>query len=430
MIDVARAIAGTTVAGTMLGDDAAAVLGAAMRACDPLAWIREQVSCAGTGLQIGERVIVPAPGGVLRMLGIGKAAPAMVAALLDIAGARVIEALAIGKAGTAMPAARPGLSVREGGHPLPDDASAAAGIAALELAARTGPADRLLAVITGGASALAVRPLAGSSLAELRELGETLGRAGVPIAALNAVRGRLDATKHGGLARAAHGRALALVLDDIPGGDPFAVGSGPLHDGGAPPIPAELLERLSPQLRARLERVPAAMTSPVEHVVVADNHTAVAAASATATACGFAVVRGPTLVGEARELGRILGELARAQLHRPFAIVCGGECTVTRRGGGRGGRTLELAIAAAQALDGTRELAVVAFASDGDDGSSGAAGAVVDGSTCTRARAIGCDLAAALRDADSASALARLGDLLITGPSGTNVGDVVLALGR
>lgn len=399
MIELRAAIEATSIGGTALGDDVGVLLEAAMAAVDPLRWIAREVATAGAGLRIGAHELVPDPGGVLRIVGIGKAAPAIVAALVDVAGDRVAEALAIGKHEVDPALARPRLTYLRGAHPLPTVDSVAAGSAALALAGRTGVHDRLLAVITGGASSLACVPAADVDLAELRRRSDALARSGTPIAELNAARGRIDRLKHGGLARAARGRALALVLDDIPGGDPFTVGSGPLHAPGVP------------------------------HVVIADNDAAVRAALAAAGARGLQVHRAPALVGEARELGRALAIAAR-DLPRPFAVVGGGECTVTRTGDGRGGRTMELALGAAPELADRDGLVFVAFATDGDDGSSGAAGAIVDGSTLARARALGCDLDAAIATSDTATALARLGDLLVTGASRTNVCDLVAIVAR
>jgi hydroxypyruvate reductase len=166
--------------------------------------------------------------------------------------------------------------------------------------------------------------------------------------------------------------------------------------------------------------------------VIGDNATAWLAARAEAGARGYAIVDGAPLVGEAREVGRLLGiELRRLAQYRPVAWIAGGEPTVTRRGPGRGGRMLELALAAAIEINGLGGgAALVAFATDGADGSSGGAGAVVDGSTMARLSAAGFDAARVLAASDTARAFAALGDLLQTGPTGTNVCDLVLMLVR
>jgi glycerate-2-kinase len=165
--------------------------------------------------------------------------------------------------------------------------------------------------------------------------------------------------------------------------------------------------------------------------ILGDNATAVAAARSEASARNYAIVEGDVLVGEASELGRRLGarlvELAHA---RPVACIVGGEPTVTGAGAGRGGRALELALAAAPSIAGLADAAIVAFATDGRDGSSDAAGAVVDGTTLARAAALGLDPASALAAHDTAPLFAALGDLLHVAPTGTNVCDVVLLLAR
>lgn len=408
-----------------LARDADAMLAAVLAAVDPAAWIREHAYDV-----VGETQRV-------RVVAIGKAADVSARALVDALGDRIAEGLAIDPRPSS-PAIGP-IEVIAGAHPLPDAASVRAGARALELVARGTADDVVLFAISGGASALACVPVDGLGLDDLRTTTDALARAGVDIATTNAVRGRLDRLKHGGLARACVGRAVALVLVDVPSGDPRLVGSGPTLAPDAAATDAavdavlarvgDALPRSVHDVLARHEHAPA--TPEVELHVVGDNASAVAAARAEARARGYALVDGEPLVGEARELGERLGRRARELVDgRPSACIVGGEPTVARASSGRGGRMLELALGAASSIAGMSDVALVAFATDGLDGSSGGAGAVVDGSTLARAAALGLDPAHALATHDTAPFFAALGDLLHVGATGTNVCDLVLLLAR
>ncbi len=411
----------TALRGRTLSRHADAILAAALAAVDPGAWI----------LRRGADVIT----GPVRVVAIGKAAEACARALVDVLRDRIREGIAL-ETHPSVDALGP-IRVITGAHPLPDATSLRAGQQVLELLARGSADESVVFAISGGASALACAPVDGVTLDDLRATTDVLARAGIDIATTNAVRGRLDRCKHGGLARACVGRPVALVLVDVPDGDPRIVGSGPTFapepaaiDVAVDGVLARLGEALPRSVRDVLGRnVHAAATPDVALQVIGDNASAVAAARDAALARGYALVDGESLVGEARELGVRLGsrlrELARA---RPTACIVGGEPTVARAASGRGGRMLELALGAASAIAGLTDVALVAFATDGLDGSSGAAGAVVDGSTLARAAALGLDPAHALATHDTAPFFAALGDLLHVGPTGTNVCDIVLLL--
>jgi len=431
----------SALAGRRIAEDADAMLTAALAGVDPAAWVRRHVTAtarsvviAGERFELGERARVC-------VVAIGKAAEPTARALVDVLGERVGAGVVVGPAIDEAHSVGP-VELLRGGHPLPDAASASAGRRVLEICAQAGGDDLVVFAISGGASALVCDPPDGITLADLRATTDALARAGLDIATTNAVRGRIDRCKHGGLLRACSGRAVALVLVDVPDGDPSVVGSGPTFAPDPTRIDAAVahaLARVGDELPASVRRALArpigtsTIACPVH--VVGDNATAVAAARTEAIARGYAVVQGEPLVGEAREIGR--GLLARANLRaraRPVACIFGGEPTVTRRGPGRGGRTLELALAAAESIagfnvDGT-DAAIVAFATDGRDGSSDAAGAVVDGTTLARAAARGLDPALALATHDTAPFFAALGDLLHVEPTGTNVCDLVLLLAR
>ncbi len=384
----------------------AAALTAALRACDPGAWIAERVRFDRDAVRLGALVLPRRAGARVHVLAAGKAAPAMADAL-----ARALEhepdatLWAVSKRDGAPPCSHPRVVGRVAAHPLPDGDSVAAAHEALARAAACGPDDLLLLALSGGASSLLCAPAPGWTLTTVRERIASLQRVGAPIERLNRERAAIDRVKHGGLARACPGRTCALVLVDVAGDAAAAagvVGSGP----------AWLPER------------------DVPHVVVADNRTAVEAAmSRLALALPQGCVhRGAPLVGPAHVAGRALAAAALARrTEAPAVLVAGGETTTEIVGPGRGGRTLELALGAARVLAGQRGVTVAVFATDGDDGNSGAAGAIVDGTTLQRLAARGIDVDAALARSDSDAPLLALGDRIVTGPTRTNVCDLAIA---
>jgi len=346
-----------------------------------------------------------------------------------------------------------------GDHPLPTQRSVAAGEAVRSFVERCAAAERgrddagegvLTVLLSGGASALVCSPEDGVSLDDLRAVTSALLRAGATIAELNAVRKHVERLKGGRLAAlAAPCRVDALILSDVIGDDLDVIGSGPVT-----PDPTTFADALAvlerrgvldagPTVTARLRAGAAgeipetpkpgdAVFDRVRTWVVASNVAAVEAAREAAEGLGFriaSVQHGVT--GDAASAGRAVATeaLRRGASERPLAVIAGGETTVDVGGGaGKGGRNQEAALAAALTMDGAEGVAVMALATDGVDGPTDAAGAVVNAQTCKRARAMGPDPVDALRRHDSHTILDRLGCLIRTGPTGTNVNDVVVAL--
>lgn len=304
----------------------------------------------------------------------------------------------------------PGWEQKTGGHPLPDRQSLAAGERLRAWLEGIPPEQTLLALISGGASACLELPAPGLELQDVIEAHRTLLGSGLPIGAVNAVRKQLSALKGGGALRFTKGRVLALLLSDVPGDDPGTIASGLFAD------PA-------------LARA--------ENVVIGSVRHATAVVAAGARRQGFAVTEGE-LDGEASRAARDLVARGRALEGSAVALVLGGETTVTLKGGeGLGGRSGELALAAARELAGGlpgqlgQEEVVLALATDGEDGTTGTAGAVVDGNAWEAIRRAGIDPEAALVRHDSLPALEKApGALLRTGVTGTNVGDLALYLRR
>ena len=378
--------------------------------------------------------------GPWHVVAVGKAAAAMaqgaVAALdSQVAGGVIVVPVEHVPAG--FDPATHGLHVTYGSHPLPDEASLAAGQMVADFVTGLDAKAQVLFLVSGGASSLVDWLVPGASLADLQALNRWALQSGASIAQVNATRRRISRLKGGGLARIAHGRRTqALMISDVPRDDPRIIGSGLLHafpdehadepgTAGLPPELRDLLDRLhkSPQTMTGVPEVPVR--------IVASLRTACRAAAAAARAQGLkaSVVRA-RIDGDAAELGvRFVASLARQA--EGIVQVRGGESTVRLPAQpGRGGRNQHLALAAALELErrGLRDASLLAAGTDGIDGASSDAGALVDAETCQRGRDSGCDPAVALARADSGTFLEAAGDLLHTGPTLTNVGDLVLGL--
>ncbi len=355
--------------------------------------------------------------------GLGKAAPAMTSALADLTrlhDSLVITKHASGLHGTAG-------QVIAGNHPIPGTDSLAAGRAARNFLAQLTPEDLLLCLISGGGSALMAEPLI--PLEELQALTATLLASGANIQQINTVRRHLDSLKGGGIVQAANGaRILSLIVSDVVGNSLEAIASGPTapdpttRDDAKNIAGRDLPFRETPKPGDPLfERV--------ENHIIASNSNALEAAKRQAEAEGFTCeVIETKLQGEAREAGPRLAETLKAttrKIARPFCLLAGGETTVTVRGAGRGGRNQELALGAVETLRGRDNLMLIALATDGEDGPTDAAGAVVSGATAARAESLAMASPAFLSANDAYGYFDRLGDLLRPGPSGTNVNDLV-----
>ncbi|MCK0167176.1 DUF4147 domain-containing protein [Jannaschia sp. S6380] len=361
------------------------------------------------------------------ILALGKAALAMTEPARD--AFPDVPCLAVTNAENARDLA--GVHVMIGGHPVPDDGSLAAGEAMLTAAAQA--RRRILALISGGGSALAVAPVAAVTLADKAEVSRLLLGAGLDIGAMNLVRQNLSRLKGGGLARAAGpGGIEALILSDVVGDDPAAIASGPTVPPLGPPAAAKdllvrhgLWDRMPESCRMALSRPPPPTTPEGRLRLIGSNRLSVLAMAAAAP---DATVASDPLEGDVADAAARVATAARAG---PGTTLWGGETTVILRGDGRGGRNQELALRVACALrDIGRPWTFLSGGTDGRDGPTDAAGAVVDDGTLDRIAAAGHDVAAGLARNDSYPMLAAAGDLLITGGTGTNVADLqILRMG-
>ena len=368
------------------------------------------------------------------LIAIGKAAGAMAMGAVDHLGSRCLGGLIIDKAPPAdpRPFAALGIEWMTGGHPIPTGESLAAGERLFTALARTPPGATLLFLISGGASSLVEVPVAGLRLAELQQMNRWLLGSGLPIGAMNQVRTAVSRIKGGGLLTELPARPRrVLAISDVPGDDPAVIGSGllvPTPDLGSTVARLELPTWLRGWVDAGLVQRDGQPDQGPAIELVATLDMAKSAAAAAARALGLPVLVHPELLaGDAAERGR---DLARRVIDGPPGMqVWGGETTVRLPPQvGRGGRNQHLALAAAHELCGHPDCLLLAAGTDGSDGPTDDAGALVDAWTVERAAIDGFDAADCLARADSGSLLAASGDLIHTGPTGTNVTDLVLGL--
>lgn len=374
----------------------------------------------------------------LTVVAAGKAAGPMAQVLAEAWGDRIDRGLVVTRDGH-----DPGpdsFTRRHAGHPLPDERSAGAGEAVLELAAEMPPDGAFLLLLSGGASALLTTPADGLDLSTIRELSDALMRAGADIEELNTVRRCLTRVSGGRLADVcAAAQVEVAAISDVPGDDLATLGSGPCAPANttAADAIAILRERLgdatpapvSAYLGSGAVDLPTSDLARREHVrheIVANNEDALRAIEAAAAAQGIPTWRAASaLRGEARDAAGQLVDEARRHSGNGV-LIAGGETTVTVRGRGRGGRNQEFALSAACRVSGDAALALLAAGTDGSDGPTDAAGAFADGGTVERGRRAGVDAEHCLAENDAYRFFAAEGGLLRTGPTGTNVMDVAL----
>jgi len=441
------------------------ILAAALSAVDPAAAVQRHLQRDGDMLRAGAQTYDLRDYERIFVVGTGKAGAPMARAAAELLGDRLTSGVVVvkGYAPTLQIADRRlqieepnlqsticNLQLVEAGHPIPDERGVAGARQIAQLLEQATERDLVIALISGGGSALLTLPAAGIALAELQSLTNILLRCGANINEINTLRKHLDQVKGGGLARLAHpASVITLMLSDVVGNPLDVIGSGPtvpdtssFADAYAvlerynvvADAPAPIVERLRRGMAGQI----AETLKPgdprfarVHNLLVGSNLQAAEAALATARAAGFHTLLLTTyLQAEAREAGRMLAAIAREladsgqPLPRPACIIAGGETTVTLRGSGRGGRNQELALAAVADLAGLPDVALVALATDGGDGPTDAAGAIVTGTTLERARACGLDPAAHLARNDAYPFFDALGDLLKPGPTETNVNDL------
>jgi len=433
------------------------ILAAALQAVEPGAAVRRRMSrregnildVAGYKypLQRFRRVLI---------VGVGKAAIPMGAAAAEIVGPSFSRGILLTKEGHSLNLAGlhelPGFTIMEAGHPIPDERGIKAAQSITTLLRGAGEDDLVVCLISGGGSALLTSPVEGISLADLQTLTSLLLACGAPIHEINILRKHLDTLKGGGLARlAAPATLVTLILSDVVNDPLDAIASGPCVPdpstyaealgilekyGIMEIIPERIRRHLQSGYGGELPETPKpgeSVFSRTQNVIVGSNRLAAEAALEQAKKENYQTMLLTTsLQGEASQAGRLLSAIAREivasgnPLTRPACLIAGGETTVTIRGNGMGGRNQELALGAVGGLAGLDGVVLIALATDGGDGPTDAAGAVVTGRTLEQAQRLGLSTDKYLAQNDSYHFFEALGDLLQTGPTQTNVNDLVL----
>ena len=428
---------------------------AALQAVDPAQAVHQVVRRQGDVLHVGDKRYDLSQYRRIFVVGGGKAGAPMAGALGQILGNRLTTGWVNVKHGyVAREWSHSNVTIHQAAHPIPDRAGQQGAQQILELAQQAQENDLFFCLISGGGSALLPLPAPGITLSEVQALTDALLRCGATINQINAIRKHCSRIKGGQLARAVFpATAVSLVLSDVVGNPLDVIASGPTVPdpttfGEAYEILStyDIVDQISPNIVnhllsgkvGHLEETPKAgdpIFERVQNVIVGSNAIAARAAQSEAQEMGFHTLLLSTFVeGEAREVGRVMAGIAKSlavegwPLPKPACVIAGGETTVTIRGPGKGGRNQELALAAALALDGWEGVSVVTLATDGTDGPTDAAGAVVDGQTVRRARALGMSAAKFLARNDSYAFFDRLGDLIRTGPTNTNVNDLTFVL--
>jgi glycerate 2-kinase len=385
------------------------------------------------------------PRGRTVVVGAGKAAASMALAVeTHWPLGRPLEGVVITRYGHAVPLKR--IRVVEAGHPVPDERGEAAAREILELARTLGEDDLLLALVSGGGSSLLALPVESVPMADLKAVTRELLASGAPIQDMNTVRKHLSAIQGGRLAAATRARVVALVVSDVTGDDPTHIASGPCAPDpttyrdaleilarfgvAAPPSVAAHLDRGAQGREPETPKPGDAALARAENRVIATAQASLAMAAAYLEQRGIApMVLGDSVTGEAAEVAKVYAALARQvrqhgqPLKPPVALISGGETTVTLRGKGRGGRCAEFLLSLVISLEGLERTWALACDTDGIDGSEDNAGAIAAPDALQRARSLGLSPKKMLADNDAYGFFSALGDLVVTGPTRTNVND-------
>jgi len=381
------------------------------------------------------------PRGVV-LVAIGKAAWRMARAACDMLGDAVKKGVVITKYGHSEGEIA-GLEIIEAGHPVPDENSLRGAARALELVSGLTAEDTVLFLVSGGGSALFEKPLEGCSLDDLADLTRQLLACGADITEINVIRKHLSAVKGGRFGKAcAPAKVLSIILSDVLGDPLDAIASGPaVPDSSSCADALRIVKAYALNVPESIQRLlsmetPKALDS-IENVITGNVTALCRAAAESAVALGYRpLLLTTTMNGEAREMGRMLASIVREirttgqPVQPPCAVIAGGETVVHLRGSGKGGRNQELALAAAEGIDGLEDVCLFSLGSDGTDGPTDAAGGIVTGRFAAACRKRGLSIHAALENNDAYPLLEQMDALIMTGPTGTNVNDVAVLLIR
>ncbi|NOQ66207.1 MAG: DUF4147 domain-containing protein [Desulfobacterales bacterium] len=428
------------------------IFDAALRAVDPEEAILNHVKIADGVLTVGERELLLKDYNRIFIVGAGKADAPMAMAVERLLGQHISEGIIVVKDGHGLPLTR--IRIHEASHPVPDERGVSGTEEILSLVRNADEHDLVICLISGGGSALLVAPAEGISLKDKQEVTQLLLDCGATIHEMNTVRKHLSRVKGGGLAHVAHpATVVSLILSDVIGDDLDVIASGPtMTDSSTFPDAKQVLnryelwDRVPDSVRKHFER---GVNREIEDTpkpgatafqkdlweLVGTNLQALKAARLEAERLGFnTLILSGMIEGETRDVAMVHSAIAKEAVHSgnplspPLCILSGGETTVTMKGKGKGGRNQEFVLASAIAIDGEKHMVILSGGTDGTDGPTDAAGAITDGDTLVRARAKGLDPLDYLHRNDSYTFFESLDDLLITGPTRTNVMDVRIML--
>jgi glycerate 2-kinase len=433
-------------------EHATQIFRAGLRAVDPVEAINRHVAVKDHMLRIGERQLDLKDYDRILVVGAGKAGAPMAKAIENLLGNRIADGVVVIKEGHGLPLKK--IKVCEASHPVPDARGVKATQKILSLVEKAGKRDLVICLISGGGSALLIAPVQGISLEDKQNATKRLLACGATIHEFNTVRKHLPRAKGGRLAQMAYPATVtSLILSDVVGDDLDVIASGPtVPDPSTFQDAVQILkgygiwDQLPPAVRNHLEKGTSGQiedTPKSDHatfqkcsqVLVGNNLQALKAAGQEAQRLGYRpLILSSKVEGEAREVTRFYTAIAREVLSSqnplkpPACVLAGGETTVTLTGDGRGGRNQEFALAAALSIEGLEDIVVLSVGTDGTDGPTDAAGAIADGATVARALEKGLDPKDFLRRNDSYNFFQKLGDLLMTGPTRTNVMDIYMLL--
>jgi len=436
----------------LLRQHALEIFQAGLDAVDPCESIFRHVKISEDVLEVGSRRFILSDFERIIVVGGGKAGALMGRALEQLLGHRIVDGVIVTKHGHGMPLKK--IRLYEAGHPVPDQRGIEGAEEMLSLVQAAGEGGLVLCLISGGGSALMVSPAAGITLEDKQAVTRLLLACGADIHEINTIRKHLSRIKGGGLAGLAYPATLVnLILSDVVGDDLNVIASGPTVPDTSTfkdarkicqkygiwnQVPASVRKRFDAGLQGDIPETPKAGDRIFKEncsQLVGTNMQALEAAGVKASSLGYsAMILSSTIQGEAREAAKVLAGVAREvresgnPIAPPACILCGGETTVTIRGEGRGGRNQEFALSAACAIENLDDVVILAGGTDGNDGPTDAAGAIADGGTLARAAESGLDPQDHLERNDAYHFFQPLQDLLMTGPTGTNVMDVYMVM--
>jgi glycerate 2-kinase len=429
----------------------------AVSAVDPAQKLKDTVRIKGDQLLIetgaGSEKAFPLDGfSNIFVIGAGKASASMASAMEQIFGDRMTQGIITAKYGHTLPLKK--TTIVEAGHPIPDPEGFEGAKKIQRLLRASGPGDLVVFLLSGGGSALLPLPAEGITLEEKQQVTQLLLDCGADIGEINTIRKHISQIKGGWLARWAYpSTVIGFILSDVVGDPLDVIGSGPTvpdpstyEDAWEILKKFDLIDKVAPSIQkhlllgreGKIQETPKpgeAVFEKVHNMIIGSNILALRSAEREASSLGLhTLILSSSIVGETREAARFHSAIAKEVLSsdhplpRPACIISGGETTVTIKGNGLGGRNQEFALAAALEIQGFEKIVLLSGGTDGTDGPTDAAGAIADHTTVERARAMGLNPKAHLENNDAYPFFRRLGDLLITGPTHTNVMDVRILL--